>query len=167
MYIVYSSEHVNVVPSHAVSGEANFAMSHTGLTLGGFIQPTIARNLIEIQSNVEKGLCQRFLWVVPQPTVVSFEKLQRVNKEFTTSIGKVSFLLGLNVQCNHVMLVTVFHPGIGAYAVGLMTALWIPDHTIHKWILPRPCATFSNKYDKVQEQIMQISCMDDLLSGEC
>ena len=50
--------------------------------------------------------------------------------------------------------------------VGLMTALWVPDHTIRKWNLPRPCATFSTKYDKVQEQIMQISCMDDLLCGE-
>ena len=43
--------------SIAVSGEANFAMHHTGLTVGGFIQPSIARNLIEILSNDEKGLC--------------------------------------------------------------------------------------------------------------
>ena len=38
--------------SIAVSGETNFAMHHTGLTVGGFIQPSIARNLIEILSNV-------------------------------------------------------------------------------------------------------------------
>ena len=64
-------------------------MSYTGLTVGGFIQPSIARNLIEIPSNVEKGLCQRFLWLVPKPTVVSFDRLQKVDKDFTTSIGKV------------------------------------------------------------------------------
>ena len=62
-------------------------MHHTGLTVGGFIQPSIARNLIEILSDVEKGLCQRFLWLVPQPTAVSFEKLQKVDQEFSTSIG--------------------------------------------------------------------------------
>ena len=62
-------------------------MNHTGLTIGGFIQPSIAHNLIEIPSNVEKGVCQRFLWLVPKPTTVSFEKLQRVNQDFATSIG--------------------------------------------------------------------------------
>ena len=64
-------------------------MSYTGLTLGGFIQPSIPRNLIEIPSNVEKGFCQRFLWLVPKPPVVSFDRLQRVDKDFATSIGKV------------------------------------------------------------------------------
>ena len=58
----------------------NFAMHHTGLTVGGFIQPSIACNLIEILSNVGKGLCQRFLWLVPQPTAVSFENYRRLTK---------------------------------------------------------------------------------------
>ena len=31
-----------------VSGEANFAMSSTRLTVGGFTQPGVARNLIDI-----------------------------------------------------------------------------------------------------------------------
>ena len=54
----------------------------------------------------------------------------------------------------------------GVIAVGLMTTMWISDHTVRKWVLARPCTTFSEKYDKVHEQIRQISCMDDLLSGE-
>jgi len=58
------------------------------MTLGGFIQPSVARSLIELQSNVEKGLCQRFLWLVPQPTIVKFEQLQQVNADFVTTIGK-------------------------------------------------------------------------------
>ena len=84
--------------SLAVSGEANFSMGHTGLTIGGFIQPSIARHLIEIQSNVEKGLCQRFLWIVPKPTVVSFERLQRVNKEFATSLGEFMCVLTCKLE---------------------------------------------------------------------
>ena len=32
--------------SDTVSGEANFVMNHTGLTAGGFTQPSVARNLI-------------------------------------------------------------------------------------------------------------------------
>jgi len=30
------------------------------MTLGGFIQPSVARSLIELQSNVEKGLVSDF-----------------------------------------------------------------------------------------------------------
>ena len=37
-----------------VSGKANFSIHHTGLTMGGFIQPSIVRNVIEIPSDVEK-----------------------------------------------------------------------------------------------------------------
>ena len=48
--------------THAVSGEANFTIHHIGLTVGGFTQPSVARNILEHQANVEKGLCQRFLW---------------------------------------------------------------------------------------------------------
>ena len=73
---------------YAVSGDANFTMKHTGLTIGGFTQPVVAQNLIEIQANVEKGLCQRFLWVAPQPATVSFNDLQQVDQEFSTALGK-------------------------------------------------------------------------------
>ena len=70
-----------------VGGEANFEMETTGLTVGGFIQPSIARNILDQQANAEKGLCQRFLWFVPQPTTVPFDELNKVNREFSASIG--------------------------------------------------------------------------------
>jgi len=46
-----------------------------------------------------------------------------------------------------------------------MTALWVSDTTIKKWILEWPSDVFCEKYDSVQQQIMQISCSDDLLTG--
>lgn len=63
-------------------------MNHTGLSLGGFTQPCVARNMLEHPANVEKGLCQRFLWLVPEPTTVAFEELQCVDSSFSTAIGK-------------------------------------------------------------------------------
>ena len=62
-------------------------MHHTGLTMGGFTQPGVARGLIEHPPNVEKGLCQRFLWLAPQPTLAKFNDLQRVDKNFIAEIG--------------------------------------------------------------------------------
>ena len=40
----------------AVSGDANFSMDVVALTIGGFTQPTVTRNLIDLQASVEKGL---------------------------------------------------------------------------------------------------------------
>ena len=54
-----------------VSGEANFKIDRTGLTVGGFVQPGFARGLIEHPPNIEKGLCQRFLWILIQPCLLS------------------------------------------------------------------------------------------------
>lgn len=73
-----------------VGGGANFEMETTGLTVGGFIQPSIARNILDQQANAEKGLCQRFLWFVSQPTPVPFDELDKVNREFSTSIGMLA-----------------------------------------------------------------------------
>lgn len=72
---------------NTVSGEANFDMKRTGLTVGGFIQPSIARNLLEQNASIEKGLCQRVLWCVPKPTVAIFEELEKVDQDFSASIG--------------------------------------------------------------------------------
>ena len=73
-----------------VSGDANFVMRHTAMTLGGFIQPSVARSLIELPANVEKGLCQCFLWLVPEPTFVTFDQLQQIDDSFITSIGMLT-----------------------------------------------------------------------------
>lgn len=83
----YLNTHMYCNNYYIVSGDANFDMKQTGLTLGGFIQPSVARNLLEQPANTEKGLCQRFLWFVPKPTPVPFDELEKVNAEFTADIG--------------------------------------------------------------------------------
>ena len=47
-----------------------------------------------------------------------------------------------------------------------MSSLWVSDSTIRRWHLKRPCPVFQVKYDSVQQQLLNISCADDLLSGE-
>ena len=71
-----------------VSGEANFDMDTTGLMVGGFIQPSIARNILDNPANFEKGLCQRFLWFFPQSTPIPFDELDKVDQEFSSSVAK-------------------------------------------------------------------------------
>ena len=44
-----------------VSGEANFAIEHTGLTVRGVMQPVVAQNIVQTQANVDKGLWQAIL----------------------------------------------------------------------------------------------------------
>ena len=46
-----------------------------------------------------------------------------------------------------------------------MSALWVSDHTVRKWFLHKECEIFKEKYDEVESQILDISCMDDFLSG--
>ena len=70
-----------------VSGDANFQMDHTALTVGGFTQPTAAKSLIELPSSTEKGFAQRFLWIFPQPKFSKFESLELVNEKFTQYLG--------------------------------------------------------------------------------
>lgn len=40
------------------------------------------------------------------------------------------------------------------------------DKSVTTWNLPRPCATFHEKYDSIQDQLKALSYMDELLSGE-
>ena len=63
-------------------------MDTTNLTLGGFTQPGVARSLIELPSNAEKGLSQRFLWIFPQPKYADFETLEPVDCIFCDKLGK-------------------------------------------------------------------------------
>ena len=80
--------HINVL-SLIVAGDANFNMASTNLTLAGFTQPAVARNLIENAANFEKGLPQRFIWMFPKPTYAHLEKLQPINPVFTAALGKM------------------------------------------------------------------------------
>lgn len=72
---------------HTVSGDANFAMSCTRLTIGGFTQPCVARNLIDMPSNSEKGLSHRFVWLFSKPLYGKFSTLESVEQSFTEKIG--------------------------------------------------------------------------------
>lgn len=73
---------------HTVSGDANFVMSSTQLTVGGFTQPGVARALIEMPSNAEKGFSHRFLWFFPNPLFEKFESLGTVDRGFIDKISK-------------------------------------------------------------------------------
>ena len=70
-----------------VSGEANFNMGLTGLTVAGFTQPTVARTLLEMTPAIEKGLVQRFLWIIPKPSFAPFSSLESANKDFSDYLG--------------------------------------------------------------------------------
>ena len=74
-----------------MSGDANFNMSITGLTVGGFTQPTVARNLLELPQAVEKGLVQRFLWIIPKPSFGTFASLQPAKKDFSDYLGMYNY----------------------------------------------------------------------------
>lgn len=62
-------------------------MKRTSLTVGGFNQPNVARCLIELPGNAEKGLSQRFLWLFPRPVYSEFDSLEPTDKVFTDKIG--------------------------------------------------------------------------------
>lgn len=72
---------------------SNFNMKHTALSVGGFIQPSAAKILIEAPQNIEKGLSQRFLWLSPKPCMVPLEDLQRVDLNFSASLGTYTPLI--------------------------------------------------------------------------
>ena len=77
----------------SVSGEANFSMENTSLTIGGFTQPAVARPIIELPSNIEKGLSSRFLWFFPKPCYCKFETLEPVDDDFTRALSKMCTML--------------------------------------------------------------------------
>ena len=63
-------------------------MSETRLTIGGFTQPGVARSLIDMPANTEKGLSHRFLWIFPRPVYGKFTSLEAVDKKFADDLGK-------------------------------------------------------------------------------
>ena len=72
---------------NTVTGDANFSMEKTALTVGGFTQPSVARNLWDQQASIEKGLPQRFLWLIPQPYFSTFDSLELIDEAFYDSLG--------------------------------------------------------------------------------
>lgn len=84
-----------------VSGEANFHMSKTGLTLGGFTQPSVAANLVELLQSQEKGLAQRFLWILPKSSYGTFATLQEADEHFFDYLGKFLLCVVVNKSLNN------------------------------------------------------------------
>ena len=76
-----------------VSGDANFCIERTALTVGGFTQPATARDLIERPASVEKGLTQRFLWLIPEPSFSKFDSLEPANEEFVSHLSEFDTLV--------------------------------------------------------------------------
>ena len=77
-----------------VSGDANFDMQRTALTVGGFTQPSVGRALIELPASIEKGLTQHFLWIFPKPSFSPFNSLELI--EECVEIVKVGNYLQTN-----------------------------------------------------------------------
>ena len=73
-----------------MSGEANFHMPKTGSTVGGFTQPSVATNLLELPQSSEKGLVQQFLWILPKLSYAAFASLEQVDQEFCDDLGTIN-----------------------------------------------------------------------------
>ena len=71
-----------------MSGDANFCIERTALTVGGFTQPAVARSLIEQPASIEKGLAQRFLWLIPEPSYSVFSSLEPANDTFVAHLSE-------------------------------------------------------------------------------
>ena len=72
---------------YIVTGDANFTMEATRLIVGGFNQPAVARCLIELPRNAEKGLSQRFLWLFPKSVYANRSELEPIDKKFYDTTG--------------------------------------------------------------------------------
>ena len=89
-----------------VSGEANFDMERTALTVGGFTQPVVARGVIELQASIEKGLTQRFLWLCRNPSFGKMESLELIDESFVSYLGEFNATLLPNVYitgCHYIL----------------------------------------------------------------
>ena len=62
-------------------------MERTALTVGGFTQPGVVKNIIEQHAGAECGLSQWFLLIFPKPAFAKFASLKQVPAEVTASIG--------------------------------------------------------------------------------
>ena len=83
----------SIIYTYVVTGDANFTMEATRLIVGGFNQPSVARCLIELPRNAEKGLSQRFLWLFPKPVYASWSELEPIDQNFYDTLGMKEYQL--------------------------------------------------------------------------
>ena len=139
-----------------VSGDANFYMDRTALTVGGFTQPCVAKSLIQLPASVEKGLTQRFLWIIPKPSFAKFDTLELVDERFSVYLG------GCFQNFNKIILIAInMH-----FIVDQLASVWrASDNDVMTLAIPEDCEEFREYYDALQEKISQLSVRDELLSG--
>ena len=137
-------------------------MSSTRLTIGGFTLPGVARNLIEMPSNSEKGLSHRFVWMFPKPLYGKFAMLENVDKNFSSKIGNACIKFNLhNINFCDENIVCI------AYLLATQWRKAQPQSELPPRVLQlfKDSTAFSNYYDKVQSTLQAISGMDELLAG--
>ena len=178
-----------------MSGDANFSIKRTSLTVGGFNQPYVARSLIELPGNAEKGLSQRFLWMFPKPVYAHFDTLEPPDDTFLEKIGRkivinwpylcfvvwtytvVKIWWLFSIHHNHDLSqnttkVAWLHLYTHHHAVRTLSKLWrpsLPGKELEVRILEMPdrsqLGTFVTKYDSIQDNLDTLAAMDDLLAG--
>ena len=165
MSFFVSCEHLmihdsQVISYTAVSGDTNFSMDVTALTIGGFTQPMVARNLIELQASVEKDCPQDSCGYSPNRSMLNLRHWRKLMSGFTHSLGisvRKDVLYPDFFQIIHIsMLITV----------SLTSSLWKPSRiNVTKWKIPNPFPCYQAKYNEVQAQLRKLSGLDELLSG--
>jgi hypothetical protein len=126
-----------------VTGDANFSMNVTSLTVGGFNQPAVARSLIELTGKAESGFSQRFLWLFPKPVYGKFHTYTNIDDDF---IEKIVDLLG--GQWRRAL------PGRGMEVTD-----YIFPTELHQ------LRSFIEKHDRVTDQLEILAAKDDFLTG--
>ena len=116
-----------------VTGEANFSMETTSLTVGGFSHPGVARTLIEQPGSIETGLTQRFLWSFPKPSYARFGTLEAVDEHFTELLGSYQYkgtslhLVTMSLLFTWTLLILILQSNI-SQSSGNLTRLIILSH---------------------------------------
>ena len=121
-----------------VSGEANFIMKSTNLTVGGFTQPSVAKSLIETPTNTEKGFTHRFIWLFPNPLFKKFDTLGEVNQDFieklsTFFINMWTLLNLINTILNSFFIHTISHNVSGICCIYLFYKLMVLYSNTQVW----------------------------------
>ena len=97
MYCCYSCIHYSLlIIKHfefSVTGDANYSMETTNLTIVGSSQPVVSRTLIEHSGSTEVGLAQRIFWIFPQPSYAKISSLEAVQRDFIDIIGTCTYNL--------------------------------------------------------------------------
>lgn len=139
----------------SVSGDANFSMKRTALTVGGFTQPQSAKALIELPSSLEKGLTQRILWMFPQPCFSDIEKFEIVDVKFQDYIGKIY------ISHSYQRYTTAF------LLVEQLSSIYKDDEEVTMLDIPLDCEIYFKKHNSLQQHLCHLSVLDELLSGVC